>query len=267
VYPFLAVEYEAIRYESPAEHVVQVTLDRPEAANALNQRTFVELNDAVGRIEADETVRVWLLTGAPRRDGRPWFSAGADMKEALDPGRPSIDPAAVVDRIDDLLKPSIAVIPGFCTTGALEVAMACDLRIAAQSAPLCDWHLRTTGLGIGKWGAAVRLSRLVGVDKAKELLLTGAEVDGAEAARIGLVNRAVPDQELEVVALEIATTIAALPPKGVRITLGFLGLQSGMEKHEAMRWAHLAPAYMGLELRPFRNAADRFKDRRRPPPA
>jgi enoyl-CoA hydratase/carnithine racemase len=267
VYPFRAVEYEAIRYESLAEHVVQVTLDRPDVANALNQRTFVELNDAVGRIEADDDVRVWLLTGAARHDGLPWFSAGADMKEALDPGRPSVDPAEVVDRVDDLLKPSIAVIAGFCTTGALELAMACDLRIAAQSARLCDWHLRTTGLGIGKWGAAVRLSRLVGVDKAKELLLTGVEIEGVEAARIGLVNRAVPDEKLQGAALELATTIAALPPKGVRTTLGFLGLQSGMEKYEAMRWADLAPALMGLELRPFRDAADRFMGRRRPPPA
>ena len=78
--------------------------------------------------------------------------------------------------------PSIAVIGGFCTTGALEVAMACDLRIAADTARISDWHLKTTGLGIGQWGAAVRLTRLVGIDKAKELLLTGVEISGAEAS-------------------------------------------------------------------------------------
>jgi enoyl-CoA hydratase/carnithine racemase len=255
-----------IRYERVADQVVRVVLDRPEVANALNVQTFVELDEALDRIERDDDVRVWMLTGAPRSDGRPWFSAGADMKESQAPagGHPSrfVDPAAVVDRIDDLLKPSIAVIAGFCTTGALELAMACDLRLAAASARLSDWHLRTTGLGIGQWGAAVRLSRLVGIDKAKQLLLTGVEVDGAEAQRIGLVSRTVPDPRVESEALELASTIASMPPKGVRTTLAFLGLQEDMSKHDAAHWARLAPALTGLHLRPFADAADRFFDRR-----
>jgi enoyl-CoA hydratase/carnithine racemase len=189
------------------------------------------------------------------------------LKEVLEPTAPGsagkvVDPATVIDRIDDLLTPSIAVIGGFCTTGALELVMACDLRIASHSARLSDWHLRTTGLGIGRWGAAVRLSRLVGVDKAKELLLTGAEVDGRQAERIGLVNRAVPDDELATYALGMAEVIAALPRRGVRTTLGFLGLQAYMAKHEALRWAELTPPLTGLELRPVHDAAERLFRRR-----
>ncbi len=261
-----AREYEFIRYEHAAEHVVRVVLDRPEVANALNPGLFKELDDALDLIQRDDDVRVWILTGAPRTDGRPWFSAGADLKVAGG-GRagdaPPADPVAVVDRIDALLKPSIAVIAGFCTTGALELAMACDLRIAADTARLSDWHLKTTGLGIGQWGAAVRLSRLVGIDKAKELLLTGVEVSGMEAARIGLVNRSVAPDELEAEALQLAVDIAAMPPAGVRTTLGFLALQQDMAKDEALRWAQRTPEFMGLRLRPFGDAAQRFERRDR----
>jgi enoyl-CoA hydratase/carnithine racemase len=254
-----------LRLERPSEHVAVVVIDAPAVANALSGGFFAELTVALDTIEQDDVIRVWLLTGAPRPDGRPWFSSGADLREAagergsgVGPHGPAATPAAVIDRVDDLLKPSIAVIAGVCTTGALELAMACDLRIAAESARLSDWHLKRTGLGIGAWGAAARLSRLVGVDKAKELLLLGAEVGGTEAERIGLVNKAVPDDDLMPEALRWAATIADRPRRGVRATLGFLQLSADMSKQEALRWAQLTPGYMGLELRPFRDAAQRF---------
>jgi enoyl-CoA hydratase/carnithine racemase len=256
-------DYEHLRYEGVAEHVVRVVLDRPEVANALSLDLFAELDDALDRIEQDDTIRVWMLTGAPRPDGRPWFSAGADLKASVDRAGPAVDPARVVDRVDELLKPSIAVIGGFCTTGALELAMACDLRISGATARISDWHLKATGLGLGQWGAAVRLRRLVGVDKAKELLLTGVEISGDEAARIGLVNRSVPDDQLDTEALELASTIAAMSPSGVRMTLGFLALSEDLSKHEAQRWAALTPSFMGVQLRPFRDAAARFDRRER----
>jgi enoyl-CoA hydratase/carnithine racemase len=257
-------EYEHLRFEVVADHAVQVTLHRPAAANALSPALFAELADVIERIAADDEVRVWMLTGAPRTDGRPWFSAGADLKAATEPyDGPRVDPASVIDRIDDLLKPSIAVIDGFCTTGALELVMACDLRFAAKSARLSDWHLKATGLGIGQWGSAVRLARLVGTDKAKELLLTGVEISGEDAARIGLVHRAIDDDDLHSTALDAATTIAAMPRAGVRTTLGFLAMQEDMAKKEALRWADLAPEHMGLRLRPFGDAASRFQNRAR----
>jgi enoyl-CoA hydratase/carnithine racemase len=263
-----------LRLERPSEHVAVVVIDAPASANALNGRFFAELTVALDTIEQDDAIRVWLLTGAPRPDGRPWFSSGADLREGVagrgpgaGPQGSAAAPAAVIDRVDDLLKPSIAVIAGVCTTGALELAMACDLRIAAESARLSDWHLKRTGLGIGAWGAAARLSRLVGVDKAKELLLLGEEVSGTEAERIGLVNKAVPDDDLMPEALRLAATIADRPRRGVRATLGFLQLQADMSKQEALRWAQLTPGYMGLELRPFRDAAQRFYRARSEPTA
>ena len=88
--------------------------------------------------------------------------------------------------------PSIAVVDGICTTGALEIAMACDLRIVADTARISDWHLARLGTGLGGWGASTRLPRLVGVAQAKDIILTGKEIDGVEAHRIGLAQRVVP---------------------------------------------------------------------------
>ena len=119
-----------LRLERPSEHVAVVVIDAPAVANALSGRFFAELTVALDTIEQDDAIRVWLLTGAPRPDGRPWFSSGADLREAArgrgygaGPHGPAAAPAAVIDRVDDLLKPSIAVIAGVCTTGALELAM------------------------------------------------------------------------------------------------------------------------------------------------
>lgn len=256
--------YKLLRFDMPADHVARVSLHRPEVANALNSQLLDELSDAVERIASDDEIRVWLLTGSPRPDGRPWFSSGVDMKEALsDPDRkPRVSPAKLVDRIDDLLKPSIAVIAGTCTTGALELALACDLRFAATEAQISDWHMKRSGLGIGAWGMAARLSRLVGVDKAKELLLLSEVIDGNEAKNIGLINRAVDGNELMAVALAAASTIAGMPRRGVRTTLGYLSLQSGMSKQESIRWADLAPELMGINLRPFSDAASKFLDKK-----
>lgn len=238
-----------LRLERPSEQVAVVVIDAPASANALNGRFFAELDIALDTIEQDDAIRAWLLTGAPRPDGHPWFSSGADLREAAGgrgsgtgPHGPATAPAAVIDRVDDLLKPSIAVIAGVCTTGALELAMACDLRIAAESARLSDWHLKRTGLGIGVWGAAARLSRLVGVDKAKELLMLGEEVSGTEAERIGLVNKAVPDDDLMPEALRWAATIADRPRRGVRATLGFLQLQADMSRQGTRSGSWMSPA-------------------------
>lgn len=248
-----------IRVDEPTPHVTRITLHRPRSANAINHGMLDELADELDRIANDDSVHAWILTGSPRIDGRPWFSAGVDMKETLaGNSRPRVTGAELCDRIDDMFKPSICVINGTCTTGALEIALACDLRIVGRSAELSDFHMVRSGLAIGAWGAAARLSRLVGVDKAKELLLLSSVVDGTEAARIGLVNRVVEDQALEAEGLEIARSIAAMPRRGVRTTLGYLQMQSDLSKREALHLGNITPDVMGLRLRPFKDAAIRF---------
>jgi enoyl-CoA hydratase/carnithine racemase len=256
--------YRHIVLSRPVEHVAVVTLDRPAVANALSRSMLAELADAVRTIAADDDIHAWMLTGAPRPDGRPWFSAGVDMKEALDGDRrpAGASGAEICDLIDDMLKPSIAVINGVCTTGALEIALACDLRIVGRSAQMSDYHMLRSGMAIGAWGVAARLSRLVGVDKAKELLLLSSTVDGQEAVRIGLANRMVEDDQLDAEALRIAGTLASMPRRGVRATLGYLAMQADLSKRDAIHLGDITPDVMGLKLRPFSDAAARFFDDR-----
>ena len=253
--------YETIKYETVEEHIVLLTLNRPEKLNALNRALFEELDDAVQKIERDQDVLVYMVTGAPRTDGRPMFTAGADLKPPAGMGpTPHWLANDVINQIDTMRTPSIAVIDGFCTTGGMELILACDLRIASSTAQFCDWHLKNTGAGIGGWGAATRLSRTVGLSKAKEMLLTGMIVDGEEARRIGLVNRTFSSEKLMDGALEVARSIAGMRPDGIRLTMGFLEMQMDMDLHQALRWADVAPSYMGIKRR-FDDMTERFEQR------
>ena len=253
--------YETIKYETVEEHIVLLTLNRPEKLNALNRALFEELDDAVQKIERDQDVLVYMVTGAPRTDGRPMFTAGADLKPPAGMGpTPHWLANDVINPIDTMRTPSIAVIDGFCTTGGMELILACDLRIASSTAQFCDWHLKNTGAGIGGWGAATRLSRTVGLSKAKEMLLTGMIIDGEEARRIGLVNRTFSSERLMDGALEVARSIAGMRPDGIRLTMGFLEMQMDMDLHQALRWADVAPSYMGIKRR-FDDMTERFEQR------
>ena len=202
---------------------------------------------------------VAMVHGAPTTDGRAMSTAGADLKPPAGMG-PTPHGLAndVINHIDTMRTPSIAVIDGFCTTGGMELILACDLRIASSTAQFCDWHLKNTGAGIGGWGAATRLSRTVGLSKAKEMLLTGMIIDGEEARRIGLVNRTFSSERLMDGALEVARSIAGMRPDGIRLTMGFLERQMDMDLQQALRWADVAPSYMGIKRR-FDDMTGRFE--------
>ena len=137
--------------------------------------------------------------------------------------------------IDDLLKPSIAVIDGVCTTGATELALACDLRIVAYSAQISDWHLARLGSGLGGWGASTRLSRLVGVAQAKDIILTGKVMDGREAHRVLFAQRVVPSEQLWGEAMTMAHAISEMSPDGVRMTMNHLSRVEDLSKEESLR--------------------------------
>ncbi|HEX3957707.1 MAG TPA: enoyl-CoA hydratase/isomerase family protein [Trebonia sp.] len=123
-------------------HVLILRINRPESMNAINGQVIADLTQAVKKARRNDSVRCLVLTGAPRADGRPCFSAGDDLKEAAAGQHPPGNPGnRLCNLLDDLLKPSIAVIDGVCTTGATELALACDLRVVAHSAQVSDWHL------------------------------------------------------------------------------------------------------------------------------
>jgi enoyl-CoA hydratase len=189
------------------EGIAKITLNRPQVLNALNQQILSEIRAALEDIRGDDNVGVVLITGAGRA-----FSAGLDIKvlSGLEDGggagkvgnklggRP-------IEAIESLPKPVIAVINGYCLTGALEVALACDMIIASEDAVFGDTHAKW-GLRPG-WGLSQRLPRLVGVMKAKELSFTAETISAQEAERIGLINKVVPAEKLEEAAQELARKI------------------------------------------------------------
>jgi enoyl-CoA hydratase len=206
--------------------VAVITVNRPQVLNALNRQTLDELRQILLDLQRDEAIRALVVTGA----GEKAFVAGADIRElaALSPleGREhALAGQHVFDLIENLGKPVIAAINGYALGGGCELAMACTLRIAADSARFGQPEIK---LGIlPGYAGTQRLPRIVGKARALELLLTGATIDAQEAARIGLVNRVVPASALMVEARTLASDLAKQPPTAVRYILA--AVQKGLE--------------------------------------
>jgi enoyl-CoA hydratase len=195
-----------------------LTINRPDKLNALNATVFAELADAVGHIESDEAVRAVILTGA----GSKAFAAGADIGELasqspMEGKARALTGQRVMRRLERCGKPVLAAINGFALGGGCELAMACHLRVASETAKFGQPEVKL-GLGPG-YGGTVRLPRLVGRGRALELLLTGAMIDAQEAYRIGLVNRVVPADRVLPETEELARAIMEQGPLAVRLVL------------------------------------------------
>jgi enoyl-CoA hydratase/carnithine racemase len=203
-----------------------VTINRPKVLNALNTQTLDELRRAVLDLKHDESVRVAILTGA----GDKSFVAGADINELAvqtpTSGREhALTGQHVFDLIEGLGKPVIAAINGYALGGGCELAMACTLRIAADTAKLGQPEIN---LGIiPGYAGTQRLSRLVGKGKAMELILSGAPIAAAEAERIGLVNRVVPAADLMSAAKALASDLAKNAPIAMRYII--TAINKGLE--------------------------------------
>jgi enoyl-CoA hydratase len=195
--------------------VAIVTINRPTVLNALNAQTLDELRRVVLDLKRDESVRVVILTGAGERS----FVAGADINELAvqtpTSGREhALAGQHVLDLIENMGKPVIAAINGFALGGGCELAMACTLRLAADTARLGQPEI-ALGL-IPGYAGTQRLPRLVGKGRAMEMILTGAPIPADEAHRIGLVNRVVPAAELMAEARKLAAQLAAGAPIAMR---------------------------------------------------
>ncbi len=197
-----------------SEGVATVTLNRPDKLNALSRDLRRSLFETFGELAGDETVAVVILTGRGRA-----FSAGLDLRElsgesaAADPSGDVAAGADVVKAIETCPKPVIGAINGFAITGGFELALACDVLIASDEARFADTHARV-GILPG-WGLSVKLARLVGIHRAKELSLTGNYLDAATACAWGLVNRVVSSEELlpsaETLARDMLTCHPSMP--------------------------------------------------------
>ncbi len=243
------MSFETIEFTRRDDGIAVVRLNRPRRLNAINGRVLEELDAAVEAIDADPGIRVFLLCGAPRPDGRPCFSAGFDLKSVAE--RVPLDPhlgARLTDRIDDLLTPSIAVVDGVCSTGGAELALACDFRLVGEGLELSDWHLKRLGTGLGQWGGGVRWPRLVGVQNAKEIVLTGRIVRAEDAVRIGFATARHPSADLMDQALAMAGAIAAMNRDGVRMCLAHLDRYADMSRDTALRHAIALPRLFGIDV-------------------
>ena len=212
----MAHTYETIRLERSGT-VALLTLARPERLNAIDRRMLGELQEVLDAVERDDDLRVVVVKGAGGN-----FSSGFDLKEQME-ARPSGPQAwreildrdfSTIMRFWHLRKPTIAAVQGYCLAGGCELALCCDITIAAEDAVFGEPELKF-GAGI----VVMILPWLVGPKRATENILTGADrIGAAEAARIGLINRVVPSAALESAALALARHIAIIDPELVQQT-------------------------------------------------
>jgi len=212
------MEFKNIVYTVDREkRIAKLVINRPDARNALNIATRVEIRQVAESLKDDESIRVLIITGA----GDKAFVAGADIQEFK-----GVDSVTMEERqktitqpfwhaVENLPIPVIAMINGYCLGGGNELALCCDIRIAADTAKFGQPEIN---LGIIPGGGATqRLPRLIGWGRAKELILTGRVIDAFEAERIGLVDRVVPAKQLEETVIQIAEAITSKSPLTIKI--------------------------------------------------
>ena len=225
-----------------ADGIARVTVNRPDKLNALNATVIAELDEAVDRVRSETAIQAVLLTGA----GTKAFVAGADIGEiggqgAVEGQARALTGQRMMRRLEQCGKPVVAAVNGFALGGGCELAMACHIRIASESARFGQPEAK---LGIGPgYGGTVRLPRLVGRGRALELLLTGAMIDAQEAWRIGLVNRVVAADQLLAESRRLLGTILENGPLAVRACLDLVDAGLDLGTDEALR---LEASWFGL---------------------
>jgi len=227
------MDFECVIYEKQ-EGVAVIRLNRPQVLNAMNKQLWLDMQAALDDARADAGIKVVVFTG----EGRA-FSTGADLKESktrsIEDYRDYLESLQEVSRtIIRFEKPTIAAVNGFAIGSGYELALACDIRIAAEEAKIGSPEAKVTSSVTG--GAFRLVQDLIGPGKARELLFTGAYIDGVEAQRIGLVNRAVPAEQLMTTVMEMAAGIAGnssfslkMIKKGLNMALGEVSLEALMD--------------------------------------
>ncbi|MDD5702256.1 MAG: enoyl-CoA hydratase/isomerase family protein [Dehalococcoidales bacterium] len=212
------MSYEAIIYEKKGA-VARIILNRPKAMNSLTWTMAREIAEALDDAEKDNSIRVVIITGSGKA-----FCTGVDLKFAREEMTDSqkeqdffrYSNETMIRKIEKMPKPVIAAVNGYAMGGGIEILTAVDLALASEDAVISDQHMKYGLLSAG--GAPYRLSLLVGMRKAKELIFTGDSISGKEAAQIGLINRAVPADKLESTVEELAARLAEASPLVMRIS-------------------------------------------------
>lgn len=269
------MKYQAIILEKK-DKIATITLNRPEKLNALNLQMTTELVDAFHSIDQDDETQVLVITGAGRG-----FCSGADLSGGRPPGSDQglsrDEEEGMEEEIDDITlrgfpreaplalvamkKPVIAAINGVAVAGGCTLTLACDIRIASETARF-SIPLTRVGLTL-ELGSSYFLSRLIGIGKACELIFTGRMIYAKEAKEIGLVNQVVPDDELLATTYEMASNITKAAPLATRVSKAGLYLGMNADLPTQLRWESLALSYLsGTE--DSKEAAKAFVEKRDP---
>lgn len=256
------MSYQEIIYEKK-DAVARITLNRPEKMNAITGVMFKEILHALDEAEQDEQVRVVVMTGSGKA-----FCAGVDLKFAekeLDNLKSEWDFLHVgkrlLSRIEDLAKPVIIAVNGLALAGGFEIILAADMVIAAEDAKIGDQHMKVGMFGAG--GSPYRLPFMVGFRKAKELVLTGKWISGREAEQIGLVNRAVPAQDLEKAVDELVSELVDKSPMTMRITKSYMNRAILTDEDTKVEMAMLS-AMLDNQSEDHEEAIKAFNEKRKP---
>ena len=219
-YKYLIYEKAASFLTPEEENMAIITLNRPDALNALSRGLLEELDNVLEGIRKDDKIRSVIIIGSGRA-----FSSGFDLSEAGSGDEADMKAGTelgqkVFDKIEIFDKPVIAAINGYALGGGLEMAVACDIRIASEKASFGTPEINL-GL-IPSWGGCVRIPKLVGRAKAAQIILMGERFDAKEAERLGLVNKVVPPDELKSTAMYIAGQLATKAPIAIRLAKNIL---------------------------------------------
>lgn len=257
-------DFQCLLY-SVHDHILTITLNRPERRNALNPRAYAEIDAAFRAANSDENVRVVIVTGSD-----PAFCAGEDVKEMMtgEP-RPAVPTASTKSRPPtpaamaalDCEKPIIAAVNGSAVGWGMELALYADIRLASEKAKFAELFVKR-GL-VADVGGFYRLPALVGPSKAAELLLTGDLIDAREALRIGLVSEVLPHAELLPRAKVLAAKIAANPPLAVRAIKQGLRRVAPGDPREIGSWA-IDKIYELFQTEDHREGVKSFLEKREP---
>jgi enoyl-CoA hydratase/carnithine racemase len=241
--------------------IAVITINRPEAMNAMNMETLRDFRKAIVDFRDDDELWVGIVTGA----GEKAFCGGADIKDTLPfMQKHSHDswsfPESIMRGLE-LWKPLVAAVNGMALGGGLEIVLACDIRIAAETARLGTPEV-TLGL-IPGWGGTQRLPRAIPKCKAAELLLTGKLIDAQEAYRIGLVNKVVPQAEVLSTAKEWAQAICQAAPLAVRAAKEAMLRGCDMTLEDGLRLENALVAYV-MSTEDFTEGTQAFVEKRKP---
>jgi enoyl-CoA hydratase len=227
------MDYQAILFEV-ADGVATITINRPKALNALNSDVTRELSDAAAKCKMDDAIKVVIITGA----GDKAFVAGADISQmaTLRPQEAMVFMEAGIEAFrafEVLPKPVIAAVNGFALGGGVELAMSCDIRLASENARFGQPEI-LIGL-IPGWGGTQRLPRLIGMGRAKEIILAGGQIDAKRAYEIGLVNQVYPLDQLMAETKKLAGKMANLPGFALKMAKHAINFGYDLALDNAMR--------------------------------